>query len=334
MNGRARTEAGVGSPAGWLALLSAGGACLLLSAAAYAALHGEVVYEKDSLYHRIMVHRQGSVVTLRFGRDDPGLVQSQVDLDNPWRHVNEYTTLAYAGLLHHPEPESVLVLGLGGGVIPQDMRRYFRELKIDVVELDEEVLPVAERFFEFSQDERMKVHISDGRVFIRRKLRENPVPKYDIIVLDAFLGDYIPFHLMTKEFLEQVRGVLADDGVVVANVFYTNQLCHAEMQTFLAVFGDCQLYRGAYSGNAMLVSPGPGAPVLTYEAAAERAAELQEKHAFAFDLRTVAAKLIPNARPRPGSPVLTDDQAPVNVLRYLESEPPAPEETPLARPSE
>jgi len=294
-------------------------AAALLLGASYPGL-GRLVYDNDSLYHRIFVYRSGSVVTLQFRRRDPMLVQSRVDLRDPRRHMLEYTTLAFSGLLYNPQPSKMLVLGLGGGVIPREMRHYFPEMEIDVAEIDPAILPVAQRFFGFRTDDKLIVHVSDGRMFIRDLLRKDPVPRYDIVILDAFTSDYIPFHLMTREFLEEVKGILDDNGVVVANVFYSNKLFDAEFRTFGEVFGRCDAFLGAYSGNAMLVSPGGAVPALTAQELSERAAALQAKHLFAFDLRQVAARFRPGLQPDPQAKVLTDDRAPVNWLRTQPTE--------------
>ncbi len=287
---------------------------LFVSVAAARGL-GQLIHDKNSLYHRIFVYRLGSVVTLQFGKQPPVQMQSQVNLNDLRQHMLEYTMLAFCGLLYKPQPQKMLVLGLGGGVIPREMHHYFPELEIDVVEIDPEIPPTAKQFFGFCEDDKLKVHIDDGRMFVKKQLRLNPVPKYDLIILDAFNSDYIPFHLMTKEFLEEVKGVLAEDGAVIANVFYTNRLYDAELKTFLAVFGQCQVFLGAHSGNAMLVAPGPTGPTLTISDAVERAKILQNKHPLTFDMLTVAKRLRPDTRPDPHAKVLTDDWAPVNWLR-------------------
>ncbi len=281
---------------------------------------GQVIFEKNSLYHSISVYKRGSVVTLQFGKMPPVHMQSQVNLDDLREHRLEYTKMSFCGLLYNGEPKRMLVLGLGGGVIPRDMRHYFPDMAIDVVDIDPEIPHVAKEFFGFSEDEKLKVHVDDGRMFIKKQLRGEPAPKYDIIILDAFNGDYIPFHLMTKEFLEEVQGVLDGDGVVVANVFYSNRLFDAEFETFLDVFERCQAFYGLDSGNAMLVSGGPAAPVLSVKQAQERARQLAEKHSFSFDIVAVARRLDPNSIPDPDAKVLTDDRAPVNWLRDQETD--------------
>jgi spermidine synthase len=299
------------------------GVCLLMVAVVLAlAMRGagaesKLVHKKNSLYHQIFVYRDGSVVSLKFGRRNR-ITQSRVDLERPRRHLLEYSTLVFSSLLYAPDPDRVLIVGLGGGVIPREMRHYFPDARIDVVEIDGAVRRVARDYFRFRTDERMNVHIRDGRVFIRQRARQKPNLKYDIVVLDAFNSDYIPFHLMTREFLHQVKEVLAGDGVVAANVFSTNRLFDAEWRTFESVFGGCQAYFGTSSGNAMIIAPGEEVELISRKEAHLRARELQERHGFSFDLRRVARKLRPDAEPNPEAAVLTDDRAPVNKLRFQE----------------
>lgn len=282
---------------------------------------GEMTHEKNSLYTSICVYQSGTVATLQFGRRQEDTVQSQVDLANPRVHMLEYSEMTFSSLLYNSEPKRLLVLGLGGGVIPREMRHYFPTLEIDVAEIDEAILPIATKYFGFKTDEKLKVHEVDGRVFVKRQRKLNPVPKYDIIILDAFSGDYIPFHLMTKEFLEELKGLLSENGVVVANVFYTNQLFAAEFKTFLEVFGRCQAYYGVDSGNAMLVSLAPAIPLLTKEEAVSKAADVQKKVGLSFDLVRIAGMLNTEQKPNDSVKVLTDDRAPVNQLKEKPVEP-------------
>jgi spermidine synthase len=280
---------------------------------------GKVVHQKNSLYNGIFVYKNGAIISLKFGKRATSNIQSQVDSNDPQRHMLEYSRMTFCGLLYKPEPKKMLVLGLGGGVIPRQMRHYFPSLEIDVAEIDPDIPPIATQFMGFKEDEKLKVYVDDGRMFIKKQLRRNPVPKYDMIVLDAFNGDYIPFHLMTKEFLQEVKGVLADDGVVIANVFYTNRLFDAEFKTFISVFGRSQAFFGAASGNAMLVSPGPACPILTQQEAVEHARQIQPLHTLSFDLVEIAELLRPDAHPDSKAKVLTDDLAPVNWLREQET---------------
>lgn len=275
----------------------------------------ETIYQKNSLYNSIYVYKDQSIVTLQFGKQFADHVQSRVNMEDLHQHMLEYSEMTFCGLLYQPQPQKMLVLGLGGGVIPREMRYYFPNLQIDVAEIDPDIPPVAEKFLGFKEDENLKVYVDDGRMFIKKQLRRQPAVQYDIIVLDAFNGDYIPFHLMTKEFLEEVKGVLAPDGVVVANVFFTNRLFDAELKTFIAVFGRSQAYFGVHSGNAMLVSPNSQGRILSAHEAKVQAEQLAKKIPFTFDMPQVAAMLRPDTQPEAAAKILTDDLAPVNWLR-------------------
>jgi spermidine synthase len=282
-----------------------------------AGARGRLVHKENSLYHQIFVYRDGPIVTLSF-RKRHRIVQSRVDLRDPRRHMLEYSTLAFSSLLYQPRPQRVLVVGLGGGVIPREFRHYYPKCHIDAVEIDPAIPKIARRFFGFQTDEKLKVHVQDGRLFIRRRSRRESTEPYDIVILDAFNSDYIPFHLMTREFLEQVQEVLAPDGVVAANVFSKNRLFDAEWRTFDAVFGRTQVYFGRSSNNAFIIAPGSEGKTLQEAEARRRAEVLQERHQFPFDLRQVARRLRPQATPSTAAGVLTDDRAPVNKLRMQE----------------
>ena len=270
-----------------------------------------LIYSKDSLYNRILVYEEGFVRTLRLGADPGARKQSSIDVKDLTRHLLEYTQLTFAGLLLNKNPRRVLIIGLGGGVIPREMHRYFPEAEIDVAEIDSEVVEVAKRFFFFRPDERLRVYVSDGRVFVRRQATRKPVPAYDMVILDAFNNEYIPFHMATREFLQEVTAILHPKGVVVANVFRKNQIFNAQLQTFLAVYGRCHVFLGSDVMNVIVVSPGPDVSDLEPDAALECANLLQRRHEFSFCLNTVAGQFKPRFRPEPSAKVLTDEHTPV-----------------------
>lgn len=291
------------------------GGLIVLVATARGDGSSRLVYKKNSLYHRIFVYKDGPVVSLRFNRKT-NVIQGRVNLEKPRVHMLEYSKIALAGLLYNPAPARVLVLGMGGGVIPRELHHYFPDAEIDVVEIDPAIPKIAKKFFGFRESDRLRVHVQDARMYIRRHLRKKGEP-YDMIILDAFLSDYIPFHLMTREFLRQVRGVLTPGGVVVANVFSNNRLFDCELKTYGDVFGECQVFFGSSSVNAMIIATGPDGELLAKKEAMKNAVTLQKKHAFAFLMVDVAKRLRPGVTPKPDAEILTDDKAPVNRLRQL-----------------
>ena len=75
------------------------------------------------------------------------------------------------------------------------------------------MVPVAVRFFDLEPD-KLHITIDDGRHFLNRCHKQ-----YDTIVLDAFLGDSSPSHLMTREAFAAMRRVLRPGGTLVINAF-------------------------------------------------------------------------------------------------------------------
>lgn len=105
----------------------------------------------------------------------------------------------------------VLCIGLGVGIVPMDFVR--RGAQVDIVEINPAMVPVAVRYFDLEPD-KLRITIDDGRHFLNRCRKQ-----YDVVVLDAFLGDSSPSHLMTREAFEAIRRVLRPGGTLVINAF-------------------------------------------------------------------------------------------------------------------
>jgi spermidine synthase len=121
----------------------------------------------------------------------------------------KYQKLVYA---LKPDIKKALFIGLGGGSLPQDLHRV-TNADITAVELDPEMVNVAKRFFNFSEDERMRVEVGDGRIFLNKSNE-----KYDYIAVDVFLCIIPPFHLTTAEFAEELKSHLNQGGIIFINI--------------------------------------------------------------------------------------------------------------------
>ena len=105
----------------------------------------------------------------------------------------------------------VLCIGLGVGIVPMEFA--LQGARVDVVEINPAVVPVAVRFFDLQAD-RLHLTIDDGRHFLNRCRKQ-----YDAVILDAFLGDSSPSHLLTREAFASIRRVLRPGGTLVINSF-------------------------------------------------------------------------------------------------------------------
>ncbi|MBD0318347.1 MAG: fused MFS/spermidine synthase, partial [Thermoleophilia bacterium] len=160
-----------------------------------------VAFAKDTEYHRLAVVDDASTRYLRFDNS----LQSAMYLDDPFRTRFRYTDFFHLGLAYNPGARDVLFVGLGAGSSPKRMWRDFPALRLHAVELDPVVVDVAHRYFHVPEnDARLTVEVGDGRQLLARSDE-----RWDVIVIDAFFADAIPFHLVTREFLELARGRLA-----------------------------------------------------------------------------------------------------------------------------
>ena len=214
--------------------------------------NAETIHEERSKYRDITVTQVGERRCLLFNVHRGDRNQTCLMLDDPNQLVFDYTRMSFAGLLLQQAPQSILVIGLGGGSIPMTFADLFPSAKIDVIEIDDAVVKVAKEYFQFNESQNMRVFVGDGRPFIKRAgLRGE---KYDYIVLDAFSGDYIPEHMLTREFLEEVKAIMTDESVLVANTFSTSRLYDHESVTYQRAFNEFYNFKLPTSGNRIIIA--------------------------------------------------------------------------------
>lgn len=215
----------------WWVLLFAAGLC---ANGALAAGKMKLLHSERSLYREVLVYQTGSVRCICFTRFCRIGRQTCQDMKQPGRIVMNYPQMMLGALFVKPEPKSVLIVGLGGGTIPRALREVVPGARIDVVEIDPAVVKVARRYFDLGDSRSVNVIEADGRVQVKRALREER--RYDLIMLDAFDHEYIPEHLLTQEFLKEVKALLAPGGVLAANTFSSSRLYDHESATYASVF--------------------------------------------------------------------------------------------------
>jgi len=141
-------------------------------------------------------------------------------------------------------PKSAVIIGLGGGIIANQLHFFHPEIGIDGIEIDPKVIKIARTYFALTDAAR--VFNQDGRIFVSLGKR-----KYDIVIIDAYTQQvYIPFHLTTMEFFSQVKKGLSDNGIVAMNVSSAREdspLIQSISNTLRLVFG--HVYRLRIPGS-------------------------------------------------------------------------------------
>jgi len=149
-----------------------------------------------------------------------------------------------------PGITNVLCIGLGVGIVPME---YVRDgAKVDVVEINPAVVPLATKYFDL-EPAKLNITYGDGRHFLNECNR-----KYDTISLDAFLGDSSPSHLMSREAFASMKRVLHPHGTLVINTFADLNRGHdffaaSLSKTLGSVFRSVRIHAGR-GGNTMFVA--------------------------------------------------------------------------------
>jgi hypothetical protein len=119
---------------------------------------------------------------------------------------------AYAAV---PSPRRIAVLGLGAGVVATYARS---KDTLTFYEIDPDNENIARTWFTYLDDTEAKVRVvvGDGRLALKEMAQEDT--DYDIIHLDAFTGDGIPIHLLTREAMESYLNRLAEDGLILFHI--------------------------------------------------------------------------------------------------------------------
>jgi spermidine synthase len=265
-----------------------------------------VLYETQSPYTFISVTEDAEGRRyLQFDRT--GALQSVVKPGHPLDLELPYTRVSMVGLAFVPEPKRVLVVGLGGGAMPMFLRAVLPGARIDVVDIDPDVVDVAKRYFGFREDERLRAHVADGRRFVETK-----GPPYDLVFLDAYGPDNIPEHLATVEFLRAVRARLAKGGVVVGNLWEDppNPRFGGMLRTWQEVFLRVYAFDVQGSANRILVGPA-SAKAWSRESLEARAEKWARAKSLPFDLSALVGEGYEDAtKPEPGGRVLRDADLP------------------------
>jgi spermidine synthase len=180
----------------------------------------EVLYQGHSLYGELRVIEEGKRFRYMVvnGSDQGGL--DLLDGSSAYRYGKGLIGL---GEQYVPNPQSALIIGLGAG--PMATALASKGVEVVVVEIDPEVVRLAGEYFDF----RGKAVAADGRRYLQRNDR-----KWDLVFVDAYLGNSPPWQLYTHEAFRLYRDRLRPGGAVIVN-FIGSHLDQEQLPALQAV---------------------------------------------------------------------------------------------------
>lgn len=267
-----------------------------------------VIYETESAHHYIqVVERDG----WRYLFLNEGLGIHSVYRPDARRVGGTWDLFLIAPFFNAPPfpPDrirSMAMIGLAGGTVPKLYTAFYGPIPIDGIELDPAVVRVGREYFGMTEPN-LQVTVGDGRAVLARSPR-----RYSVVGVDAYRLPYIPWHLTTVEFFQEVHRHLEEDGVIVVNVGRTpgdDRLVAAIAATLSVVFPTVYAIDVPGSFNTILVAT-------VQPTTADNLRANQEGFSDP-DLRAIADEALANLRPVPGGGiVLTDDRAPVEAITH------------------
>ncbi|WP_265109530.1 spermidine synthase [Halosolutus halophilus] len=298
----------------WRPAVAVAGVTVLLvgavvSGPAGIAVEGRIVHQTQTPYQELQVVDRGDTRTLYLD----GHRHSAMDLDDPDRHVFDYTRYFHLPFLAADDPDDidrVLFIGGGGFTGPKHFADEY-DVTVDVVEIDPDVIDAGKEYFGVEESENLTIHNGDGRQFLR-----NTDETYDLIVLDAYKKDKVPFQMTTEEFMQLASDRLSPQGMFLANVISAprgpaSRFYRAEYKTMNRVFP--QVYSFPTSGSIVVqnieVLATKDETLLTEDELRER----NERRDIGIDLRDEVGNYERSAE-TDDVPLLRDDHAPVDSL--------------------
>ncbi|MGV8900192.1 MAG: fused MFS/spermidine synthase [Burkholderiaceae bacterium] len=217
----------------------------------------------------------GDMRTLHF---DGRFIQSAMLISAPERLLLSYTQAMMAFLLFNPEPQHILMIGLGGGSLAKYCYSTLPTSRITVLELDADVINLRGKFGIPDNDARFQIVHADAADYLAAMEH-----KVDIILHDGFTADGLAPTLSTEAFYRLCHIVLERDGVLVSNLWGDADDLAPVMQRMYAAFDSRMWWSGASgSFNRIVYAAKSGDAALFQLALPKRAMQLDLRHDFSF----------------------------------------------------
>jgi spermidine synthase len=134
------------------------------------------------------------------------LTQSGPAVEKIWSNV--------IGKLSNFQIANCLILGLGAGNAAKIINKYFPKAKITGIEIDPEIIKLGKKYFDLEKIQNLSIIIDDA---LKIPNSHYPLSKFDLVLVDLYLGDCFPKQAEGSQFLESLNKILESDGIVIIN---------------------------------------------------------------------------------------------------------------------
>ncbi len=170
----------------------------------------KVLFEKQSDFHSISVVENEIGKFLKYKDTyQAGYINSKFYKGNL-----PYINYFLIPCLMNKNIKDILLIGFGSGIIINQYEKIFLKLKrIDIVDIEENIFPIAEKYFDFKISDKMNFYLQDALIYLKTTKR-----KYDLIVVDVASDEGIDERFCGVEYLELIKKSLKKNGIFVSNM--------------------------------------------------------------------------------------------------------------------
>ena len=208
----------------------------------------KILFKKESDFHSICV------VETDFGRFikyldtyQAGFIKTK-DYQGNLPYIN-YFLIPY---LMNKNIKDILFIGFGSGIIINQYEKIFKNLKrIDIVDIEQYIFYLAEKYFNFKKSDKMNFYLQDALVYLKTERK-----KYDLIVADVADNFGIDERFISEEYLDLIKKHLKKEGLFVSNMPSSSDILNKEnkfvknlMKKYKNHFKNIDLYSGKTSNK-------------------------------------------------------------------------------------
>lgn len=273
---------------------------------------GELIYEKESAYNYIQVVQEGTRTELML--NEGHAIHSIYDPNNlltggPWDYwlIAPYFNKNYSAA----DIKGMAMIGSAAGTAMRQYEQVYPGVPVDGIEIDPEIVAVGEKYFGMDKLKYATVHEQDGRTYLKTEGKDK---KWSVVGIDAYHQPYIPFHLTTKEFFQEISDHLVPNGVAMINAGRTaddTRLVDALANTMLQVYSNVYVIDVPTMANSMVIGTKLPTDINNF---AENSKTATDPTLQAVFKASIEQGNIREVKANPNTVVFTDDKAPVEEV--------------------
>ena len=211
-------------------------------------LNEKILFEKDSDFHTIQVVENNIGRFLKYGETyQAGFINTKIYKGN-LPYIN-YFLIPY---LMNQNIKNILFIGFGSGKILKQYEVLFKKLKrIDIVDIEENIFPIAQKYFDFKVTDKMNFYLQDALIYLKTNKR-----KYDLIVVDVAGDEGVDERFCNLEYLNLIKKSLSKDGIFVSNMPSSRDVFNPDnkfifelINEYEKVFSNLKFFNGSTSNK-------------------------------------------------------------------------------------